>query len=353
MNIIYIERQFATQMAYRMSMTTDHSRGVEIKYNFRCPICGDSASDKYKTRGWFYESDGHVRFGCFNCNRNMVFSSYLYEYEREVYREFAKEKFSQSNDGYVDVVPKKVDVVEKKIESNLVLPYSTCLTDLDQNHPVIKWMNNRKIPKDKHYLFFFTDNWKKLANSVKPETYRYDDQKEFRLVIPIYNKDMSYSSLQGRALSSNVEKSQRYLTIKVDDHASKVYGVERVDPNKDVYMLEGPIDSVFIPNACAIVGGTMSLDDAPFEGKRIWVLDNEPRSIDTINRLEKMISYGERVVVWDDCPFESKDINDMIKDENATVEEIMDFIKSHTYSGLAAINALRSWRKVGKTNIKV
>ncbi|QAY01216.1 DNA primase [Aeromonas phage ZPAH1] len=350
-NQIIIERQFATMLSYRMELTTDHSRGVEVKYNFRCPICGDSATQYHKTRGWFYESEGHVRFGCYNCGRNMKLTNYLYEYEPEMYREFAKEKYANKEDSWEPVYQEKKKEVKKEQIKKNEIPYSICLADLPETHPVIGWVNRRKIPKDKHKLFFFTDEWKKLANNIKPETYKYDDKKEYRLVIPIYNKDGTYSSIQGRALT-NVEKSQRYLTIKADDDASKVYGMERVDESKTVYMLEGPIDSVFIPNACAIVGGSMALEDSPFENNRVWVLDNEPRSYDTIKRMEKLINASEKIVIWIDCPWTSKDINDMIKDEGATVDEIMEFIRENTYSGIRAVDALSKWRKYGHKRLK-
>ncbi|ASU00504.1 DNA primase [Aeromonas phage AS-zj] len=350
MNIIYIERQFATRLSYRMELCTDHSRGVEVKYNFRCPICGDSKTDYSKTRGWIYESEGHVRYGCFNCNVNMKLTNYLYDNEPEMYREFAKEKFANKDDSEWFETKK---TVEKPVEliTKSVIPYSTCIADLPENHPAVKWVAARKIPKHQYKLFFFTADWKKVANSVKPETYLYDDKKEYRLVIPIYNKDGTYSSLQGRALDPNVDKSRRYLTIKADDKASKVYGMERVDPSKTVWMLEGPIDSVFIPNACAIVGGVMALEDAPFPDKRVWVLDKEGRSFDTLKRIENLIKAGEKVVIWDECPWSSKDINDFIKNDGATIDEVVQYLKDHTYSGLRAELALSKWRKFGHKRI--
>ncbi|AAR90927.1 DNA primase [Aeromonas phage 65] len=348
MNIIAIERDFATRLSYRMEMCTDHARGVEVRYNFKCPLCGDGDSG-YKTRGWLYEDDGHVRFGCFNCGRNFKLTNYLYDHEPEMYREFAKEKFSNKDDSWVSVEkpkPKPVEIIKKN-----VIPYSTCIADLPENHPAVKWVANRKIPKHQYHLFFFTDEWKKLANNIKPETYLYDDKKEYRLVIPIYNKDGTYSSLQGRALDPNVDKSRRYLTIKADDKASKVYGMERADPNKTVWMLEGPIDSVFIPNACAIVGGVMALEDAPFPEKRVWVLDKEDRSYDTIKRIENLVHAGERVVIWDECPWQSKDINDMVKNDGARIEDIISYLKEHTYYGLRAELALSKWRRFGHKRI--
>ncbi|BES53246.1 hypothetical protein [Aeromonas phage phiWae14] len=343
--MLYIQRQMAHQIAFVLPMFSDHSRAHEIKYNFRCHICGDSQKDKYKSRGWFYERDGQVFYGCFNCGKQLPFSLYLQLYHEELYREYIKEKYKDSKPKRSEVkldLGAKLEKKEQKVVSEL--PFCVRLSELPEAHPVVKYMLHRCIPKENLKLFYFTDNWKGLSNHIKPDTYKHIE-KEYRLVIPIYNADGTVSCIQGRALG-NVDKNQRYLTVKPSDDANKVYGLERVDGTKTVWYFEGPIDSTFIPNSLAIVGGSMHLADAPFKGKRVWVLDNEPRSKETVERLEKLIDAGEKVVVWLDCPWNSKDINDMIKDEGATVQQIETYLKQNTVSGLSAKRRLSEWRKI-------
>lgn len=42
---------------------------VGDKYNFRCPICGDSKKSATKRRGWWYMQS--CSFHCFNCGANL------------------------------------------------------------------------------------------------------------------------------------------------------------------------------------------------------------------------------------------------------------------------------------------
>ena len=203
-------------------------------------------------------------------------------------------------------------------------------------------MQNRMIPVDKMNLFWFTMEWKQLANKIHEGTYTYIEQ-EPRIVIPIFDKNNDVTAMQGRALRSDAKLL--YMTVKVDDDSNKIFGLERVDATKDVFFLEGPIDSVFIDNGLAIVGGNMTLTDAPFNGKRVWVLDNEPRSVDTCKRIKRYIDAGEKVVLWDNCRWTSKDVNDMILKEGATIEEVNQYLRRNIIQGLQATARFNRWVK--------
>ena len=39
----------------------------------------------------------------------------------------------------------------------------------------------------------------------------------------------------------------------LDDDAPKVYGLDRVNENKKIYVVEGPLDSLFVENCVAMV----------------------------------------------------------------------------------------------------
>lgn len=343
MSMLYYEQQVAREISMMLPMFRDHSRNGIPKYNFRCPICGDSQKDQYKARGWFYESNGHMRFKCFNCARALSMYDYLKLYDEPRYRDYLRERYKDDKP-----VPKRAPTTSnepsKPIESVIELPYCERLDKLPSDHPVVKYIAKRCLPVDAYKLFYFTREWRKLTNELKPGTYSVDDP-EPRLVIPLFNPDNTISIIQGRALS-DVDKSQRYLTVKKDDNALKVFGLERVDPTKTVYFHEGPIDSVFIPNSLAIVGGSMALSSTPFKDKRVWVLDNEPRSKETVNRIESLINANERVVLWDECKWTMKDINDMIVKEGATVEQIHEYINNNIVRGLTAKRRLADWRRI-------
>ena len=64
----WLEQKYISLVSHRLERFSRKSSG---KYNFRCPICGDSEKSKYKARAWIYEIQGKSRFHCFNCSASM------------------------------------------------------------------------------------------------------------------------------------------------------------------------------------------------------------------------------------------------------------------------------------------
>ncbi|QHJ78880.1 MAG: hypothetical protein [Caudoviricetes sp.] len=316
-----------------------------VEINFRCPLCGDSARNKSMTRGWFYEYENKLRFGCFNCNENYSFSDYIKRYHPEKFRIWLRERRGQVD---LDEGKQKEMFSVKPIVVD-TLPFCDRLDLLPDAHPAKKYMIDRKILSDKMSVFYFTMQWKDVANHVSPGTYENTEELEPRIVIPIRNKEGKIESIQGRALRKS--EAIRYLTIKTHEHANKVFGIDRVqDDGKPVFYFEGPIDSTFIHNGVSITGGQMDVNIAPFKDRRVWVLDNENRSPDTMSRYEKLINAGEEVVLWDKAPWHSKDVNDMIQKENASPEAVYDYLINNIVTGLNANIRFTRWKKNDRKN---
>ncbi len=316
---------------------------MPLRLNASCPICGDSQTDTFKARFWYYYYQGTSMVHCYNCDFSSSFSRFLHEHDEDAFKEYQLEKFKESRSENRPVpTAKKVEApkVSKIVEN---LPYSDRLDRLPEGHPIIKYVKARMIPEEAFKKLWFTSKWQELCNSVSPGTFTKPAQ-EHRLVIPIFNKAGKIESFQGRALK---ESRVKYMTIKADENSTKIYGQESIDESKDyVLIVEGPIDSLFLDNALAITGGSISLDAVPYPDKRIWVLDNEPRHKDTIKRMKSLVDAGEKVLFWDSSRFSSKDINDMVKNEQATKAELMDYILTNYDSGLMATIKLSAFSKV-------
>ena len=110
-----------------------------------------------------------------------------------------------------------------------------------------------------------------------------------------------------------------------------------MDKSKTVYVTEGPIDSLFLPNSIAVGGSDLKrvLDNGY---NFVFVFDNEPRNKELLKIMDSMIDY--KMVVWPKNIYE-KDINDMILKDR----EILDIIDNNTFSGLRLKMALSAWRK--------
>lgn len=344
--ISFVDNEFAVRFfSYQRNFKQVSTN--PFKLNCSCPVCGDSASDQYKARFWYYNWKGSNLVHCFNCDYTSEIGRFISEQDPVLYRDYLMEKRKEESFG-VDLTKKTHKPVEisEKLTSKLVvipsLPYCVRLDKLPETHPIIKYVADRKIPKSSYNRLYFTDKWQELVNETKMT---YDNpKKEYRLVIPFYNAKNEIEAYQGRALSPNAR--QKYMTIKAHDDASKIYGLDRVDGSKDVCVFEGPIDSMFIPNSIAIAGGSLNLDSVPFPETRIWVLDDEPRHEDTIKRMQKLIDANERVLFWDKAKWRSKDINDKVKKDGATVEDLVNYINDNWCVGLMAKARMLNYCKI-------
>ena len=126
----------------------------------------------------------------------------------------------------------------------------------------------------------------------------------------------------------------------LDDNAPKIYGIDDINKDLPVYVVEGPFDSTLLDNSVALCGADGDL--SCLEGSDlIFVYDNEPRNREIVDRIGRTISRGESVVIWPQG-IKEKDINDMM----LTGINVKDVVESHTYSGLEAKLKFTEWKKV-------
>jgi hypothetical protein len=219
------------------------------------------------------------------------------------------------------------------------------VSQLAPDHPIKKFVVERGIPTPYHAKLFACPNFKHFTNSVSPDKFSADSlaRDETRLLIPFLDGNKSLHAFQGRSLSN--KSAVKYITIVLEESVPKLYGLDTVDYNKTIYVLEGPIDSMFIPNAIATAGGDLvSAVKGIDKTKLTIVYDNEPRSKETVKKLDKAILNGYNVVIWPEN-LEHKDINDMVL-AGMSPEFITHIIKTNTYKDLAAKLALQNWSKV-------
>ena len=297
-------------------------------YNFRCPICGDSQKNKNKTRGYLYPVKNNTNFKCHNCGASLSFNNFLKELDPVLHKQYTLEKFrdGHTGNGFVVEEPKlefKKPVFKKKLD----------LPKASEIQIAREYLSKRKLDSQK---FYFADKFKQWTNSQK-QTFDTIGRDECRIIIPMYDRDNNLIGFQGRSLVPN---SVKYITVMLDEEAPKIYGLNTVDEKLPIYVVEGPFDSTFVDNSVALCGSDGDL--GYFKGSDvILVYDNEPRNREIVNRISKCITRGERVVIWPNGIVE-KDINDMV----LSGHNVMDVIKSNTYSGLEAKIKFNNWKKI-------
>ncbi len=298
-------------------------------YNFRCPICGDSQKHKNKARGYFYQVKTNTNYKCHNCGASLSFNNFLKQIDPTLHKQYTMEKFRDGHTGKNFVVDEpefnfKKPVFKKQID----LPKASEV-------PIAKeYLEKRMIDPTK---FYFTKKFKQWVNTQK-RTFDTIGRDESRIIIPMYDTERKLIGFQGRSLGPNYVK---YITIMLNDDAPKIYGLDKINETKPIYITEGPFDSTFVENSVAMCGSDIDIGTFGWSNY-IWIYDNEPRNREiVINRISKTIDRGDKVIIWP-TKVEDKDINDMV----LSGHNIMPILESNTYSGLEAQVQFNNWKKV-------
>ena len=299
-------------------------------YNFRCPICGDSKKNRNKTRGYLYSVKANTNFKCHNCGTSMSFNNFLKQVDPSIHKQYSLEKFKEGHTGRNFVVDEPDFKFETpKFKQKIDLPKAS------EDPASCGYLTARKLNSSK---FYYAEKFKEWVNSIKP-TFNDTKYDEARIIIPLfYNQNLI--GIQGRTLDFNNPKSVKYITVMFNDDAPKIYGLDNIRTDAPVYVTEGPFDSTFIRNACAMCGADADVKRWGISDP-IWIYDNEPRNKEILSRISKTIDSGEKVVIWP-SGITQKDINDMV----VSGLDVQSVIESNTYSGLEAKLKFTTWKKI-------
>ena len=334
---MYIDKKFVSLVSTKLERFKQKS---EYLWTFRCPICGDSHKNKMKTRGYFYRRKSDLFFTCHNCGTGLSVGNFLKAVDPSLYREYQMERFKNESTG--NVAKPDFSMAKTKPVFNIKPKIKlTSIADLPINHAAGQYLLSRKIPRDRLHDIYYAPNFREFVLEMLPN---YDKTlyNEERIVFPFYDEKKNLLGFQGRALG---ESKVKYITVKLDDDNKKVFGLDRVDFSKRIYVVEGPIDSLFLQNSLATMDAslyniTLLLGNHDY----VFIHDNEPRNSAIVKHMQKTISHNKNIFIWPQ-DIASKDINDYIL-TGATASEIQSIIDNNTFNDLRAKLEFERWRKV-------
>tara|TARA_B100000900_G_scaffold227672_1_gene193301 strand:+ start:166 stop:996 length:831 start_codon:yes stop_codon:yes gene_type:complete len=275
-----------------------------------------------------YVVKNNTNFKCHNCGASLSLNNFIKKLDTTLHKQYTLEKFKEGHTGRNFTAEEPVFNFKKPVfKKKLNLPKAS------ENPVAKKYLVERNLNPEK---FYFTDKFKEWTNTKK-QTFDSTYRDEPRIIIPMYDSNKNLIGFQGRSLVPN---SVKYITVMLNDDSPKLYGLENIDEKQPIYIVEGPFDSTFVENAVAMCGSDVDIRSFGW-GDHIWVLDNEPRNREIVNRIAKLIDRGEKVVIWGNNIVE-KDINDMI----LAGHDVMSMIKLNTYAGLEAKIKFNTWKKV-------
>lgn len=356
---LYIDNKYARLISSRLR---NFRQRKENLYNFSCPFCGDSKTNQYKARGYLYDKSGSLFFTCHNCGHYTNLSGLLGHLDSSMQKEYAMEVYMDTHD-----VPKKntKKVSEASLRKKAVkatpkfatknpqkrplYEHAEYLNNLPADHPANQYVNSRMIPKKFYEILMFTDNFKKFVETIFPETDK-ELLEEPRLVIPIHNASGELIGANCRVLGNSDVRS-RYMTVRLNASKERLmFGANRLEHSKPIFILEGAFDSMFFDNGVASGDSNLRISANELcklgyeKSNMILISDYQPRNKQIVSAISKSIKDGFLVCLLPDT-IAGKDINEWVV-SGTPIEDIKKLIIEHSYEGLRAELELTKWKKV-------
>jgi len=332
--MLWIDIKYANLLSFKLDK-------FKVKNNnpytatFRCPLCGDSAKNKNKTRGFFFIQYNKLRMKCHNCGESFSFKNFLKKLDKNLFDQYNLESFGISNTE--PIVPETTKKLNEPVKMTILNQILDPVNSLDENHPARVYCNSRKLPDSALNQIFYIDDVS-LIGQLKESYKEKIKGKESRIVLPFYNRKGVLVGVTMRALDDH---PLRYIAIRLNTDEPMIFNYDQVDFTKQVYCVEGPFDSFFLPNCVAVGGSDMKTVRKLLPENTIYVFDNQPRNSEIIKLIRAQILSGFRVCIFPDKN-EYKDLNDMVL-AGLDVESI---IYTNSYQGLEAQLKFEKWRKL-------
>ena len=337
--MIYIDHKFIRMLGSQLERFKQKSENL---FNFRCPLCGDSEKKVSKARGYVYERKGSLFFKCHNCGVGTTLGNLIKAVDPTLHKAYNLEKFkskahtSKAQPDYKFEEP-KFDQKKINLSGVGVVPIST----LPSDHEAQRFLKKRMLPV--HDELYYIDDEEKLEGIVDKYKNRLVGHAS-RIIIPFYDRHGELIGVTGRVIDNR--KKPRYLTLRfTEENGPMIFGLNVVNKNKKVYVVEGPLDALFLPNCVAVSGSDfMKLTQHIDKSKCVIIFDNEPRNKEIIKQMRNVIDNGYKMCIWPENITE-KDINEMIVAGRSS-KQIQAIINSNTHKGLAAQIAIQNWKRI-------
>lgn len=332
--MISLDRKYVKLLAPRLKK---FSQKREDLYNFRCPFCGDSKKSESKARGYIYRKRNDYFYKCQNCGISKNLYSLIETLDNELLKEYILEKYKNGEETKIGAPMPEFKFIAPIFKKSIPLPrVSGDVPDF-----VKKYVSDRKIPEDALNRLYYAEDFKKFIDELKPDHGKNLIDGDKRLIIPFYGGNGDLLAVQGRSVTNSMP---RYITIKLTEDSIKLFGLDTVDENEKIYVVEGPLDSLFLKNCVATADSNlMAAANYLPKNKMVLVFDNEPRNKDLHSIMNRAIDEHFQICIWPEF-IKEKDINDMILTDFSP-DEIQSFIDTNTFVNLMAKIEFLNWKK--------
>lgn len=296
----------------------------------RCPICGDSRTNKRMKRLHLYTKGSVTNVNCFNGDcavHNKSMYSFLKEFFPALIEQYKKENFKNtleklakgSSDYDVFSEYKKEEI--KKEVPVIIHDLTPYMKDINESDDALMYLRNRGIPytANKRGKWYFGYQDLKIGETV----YKITDS----IIIPLYYENQMYG------FYSRSIKNKSFVTYMHDANIGyKIWNWFNIDNKQPVYIFEGIFDAISSRNfnIIALMGAKIPEDRLKELKYPVFVLDNDKTGL--INSLE-YVKKGYSVYIQPD-KYKEKDMNEMML--NNPDLDIPSLIQQNTFNGISA-----------------
>jgi len=279
------------------------------RFNMACPICGDSHKDNRKKRFWVFMSNMYCV--CYN-NResdSMSFTKLCKRFNVEIDPEKRLQlydyldknwTYSKKDDFTINNIDKLIDIkdfMEYFSKNNKFLyNISPIIKDSLQYNYLVK----RKIYNHENILqaiYKITDTWRenviiilnRFGDKIISFQIRNLKEKKEQRIYKFYQFEQIHEMLYPDKHLDEIEAISY-------NKLSAIFNILNVDFERDVYVFEGYLDSIFFPNSIALVGLDTDISFLGDENLSLkFVFDNDESGM---IKSKKMINDNKRVFLW-------------------------------------------------------
>ena len=268
---------------------------------FACPFCGDSGKNLYKKRGNIIFKDGDFKntFKCFNCGTYMPLRKFFQRFNTQLpagatdfmiqgeqarrtgeYRMNAKSFDADMFAGDLEELAVPVGAFAKAFNLQRVGP--------DCRNRAFNYLQGRCQYRWEHFLYNPYSDKIIIMNLLDRDR-----------MIGFQTRDIRYNGVGPKYVTASLKKihdgilrSGREVPRELEE-ISMLFGLFQADPNLPVFVTEGPLDALLLPNAIATCGaGKTPVVDLPYW----WIYDSDRAGLK--HAFEK-IEAGEKAFMWD------------------------------------------------------
>jgi len=268
------------------------------RISLACPYCGDSTTDNKKKRGNLYWES--LQYHCFNCGQH----GDVYSFLKDHHVNFADREDSIAVIDYIQSHKIEVNAVE-------VLEHDVFkkIYDLSPTRQELTQHFGFKEIEPGDPAFFYLRG-RMLSHKLDNFMYSPKDRRVIVLNLAPNDKVIGF---QTRALTKH--RSARYLTYDIEKiyqemgkelnvaedelislkKISTLFGVLKVDLQREVTMFEGPIDAMFIQNSIGLATAGRSTEEFDQIPTIRYMFDNDDTGK---TKMMQKLKRGKKIFMW-------------------------------------------------------